>query len=129
MGIPYPPAIKKAIEVLQKRASHIDDEIQEMIDNMEDDISLNTVMTRSLIRKSLNWCRRKSKDEKGSARNTAAVPVSQRKSSAPAVEGSSARKCGIAQANTGELSGSAITNFPSLPETKSVKRHICMRTR
>ena len=36
MGIPYPPAIKKAIEVLQKRASHIDDEIQEMIDNMED---------------------------------------------------------------------------------------------
>lgn len=37
MGIPYPPAIKKAIEVLQKRASHIDDEIQEMIDNMEDD--------------------------------------------------------------------------------------------
>lgn len=37
MGIPYPPAIKKAIEALQKRASHIDDEIQEMIDNMEDD--------------------------------------------------------------------------------------------
>ena len=26
-----------AIEVLQKRAAHIDDEIQEMIDNMEDD--------------------------------------------------------------------------------------------
>ena len=37
MGIPYPPAIKKAIEVLQKRASHIDGEIQEMIDDMEDD--------------------------------------------------------------------------------------------
>ena len=37
MGIPYPPAIKKAIEVLQKRASHIDDEIQEMIDDLEDD--------------------------------------------------------------------------------------------
>ena len=37
MGIPYPPAIKKAIEVLQKRAAHIDDEIQEMIDNMEED--------------------------------------------------------------------------------------------
>ena len=37
LGIPYPPAIKKAIEVLQKRASHIDDEIQEMIDDMEDD--------------------------------------------------------------------------------------------
>ena len=37
MGIPYPPAIKKAIEVLQKRTSHIDDEIQEMIDEMEDD--------------------------------------------------------------------------------------------
>ena len=36
MGIPYPPAIRKAIEVLQKRASHIDDEIQEMIDDMED---------------------------------------------------------------------------------------------
>ena len=32
MGIPYPPAIKKAIEVLQKRAAHIDDDIQEMID-------------------------------------------------------------------------------------------------
>ena len=37
MGIPYPPAIRKAIEVLQKRASHIDDEIQEMIDTMEED--------------------------------------------------------------------------------------------
>ena len=37
MGIPYPPAIKKAIEVLQKRAQHIDDDIQKMIDNMEDD--------------------------------------------------------------------------------------------
>ena len=37
MGIPYPPAIKKAIEVLQKRAQHIDDDIQEMIDNMEED--------------------------------------------------------------------------------------------
>ena len=37
MGIPYPPAIKKAIEVLQKRAQHIDDDIQETIDNMEED--------------------------------------------------------------------------------------------
>lgn len=37
MGIPYPPAIKKAIEVLQKRAQHIDDDIQEMIDKVEDD--------------------------------------------------------------------------------------------
>ena len=37
LGIPYPPAIKKAIEVLQKKASHLDDDIQEMIDNMEDD--------------------------------------------------------------------------------------------
>jgi phage-related holin len=37
MGIPYPPAIRKAIEVLQKRAQHIDDDIQEMIDNMEED--------------------------------------------------------------------------------------------
>ena len=36
MGIPYPPAIKKAIEVLQKRAQHIDDDIQEMIDELED---------------------------------------------------------------------------------------------
>ena len=36
MGIPYPPAIKKAIEVLQKRAQHIDDDIQEMIDDLED---------------------------------------------------------------------------------------------
>ena len=37
LGIPYPPAIKKSIEVLQKKASHLDDDIQEMIDNMEDD--------------------------------------------------------------------------------------------
>ena len=37
MGIPYPPAIQKAIEVLQKRTRKIDDEIQEMIDEMEDD--------------------------------------------------------------------------------------------
>lgn len=66
---------------------------------------------------------------KGLGKEYSGSPFSQRKSSAPAVEGSSARKCGIAQANTGELSGSAITNFPSLPETKSVKRHIFMRTR
>ena len=37
MGIPYPDAIKKAIEVLQKRAGRLDDEIQEMIDDLEDD--------------------------------------------------------------------------------------------
>ena len=37
MGIPYPPAIKKAIEVLQKKTSRIDDEIQEMIDEFEED--------------------------------------------------------------------------------------------
>ena len=44
MGIPYPPAIKKAIEVLQKRAAHIDDEIQEMIDNMEEaDVFLSII--------------------------------------------------------------------------------------
>ena len=44
MGIPYPPAIKKAIEVLQKRAAHIDDEIEEMIDNMEEaDVFLSII--------------------------------------------------------------------------------------
>lgn len=37
MGIPYPDAIKKAIEVLQKRAGHLDDQIQEMIDDFEGD--------------------------------------------------------------------------------------------
>ena len=37
MGIPYPDAIKKAIEVLQKKAHKIDDEIQDMIDGMEND--------------------------------------------------------------------------------------------
>lgn len=37
LGIPYPSAIKKAIKVLQKKALHLDDDIQEMIDNMEDD--------------------------------------------------------------------------------------------
>ncbi len=37
MGIPYPDAIKKAIEVLQKRAGRLDDEIQEMIDKFEED--------------------------------------------------------------------------------------------
>lgn len=37
LGIPYPSEIKKAIEVLQKKALHLDDDIQKMIDNMEDD--------------------------------------------------------------------------------------------
>lgn len=37
MGVPYPSSIKKAIEVLQKKAGHLDDEIQEMIDKYEED--------------------------------------------------------------------------------------------
>lgn len=37
MGLPYPDSIKKAIEVLQKKAGRLDDEIQEMIDELEDD--------------------------------------------------------------------------------------------
>lgn len=37
MGLPYPDSIKKAIEVLQKKAGHLDNEIQEMIDKLEDD--------------------------------------------------------------------------------------------
>lgn len=37
MGIPYPTAIQKAIEVLQKKAGRLDDEIQEMIDEFEED--------------------------------------------------------------------------------------------
>lgn len=37
LGIPYPPAIKRAIEVLQKKAGGLDNEIQEMIDELEDD--------------------------------------------------------------------------------------------
>ncbi len=37
MGVPYPPAIKKGIDVLQKRAGKFDGEIQKMIDEMEDE--------------------------------------------------------------------------------------------
>ena len=37
MGIPYPPAIKSAIEVLQRKANHMDEQIQDIIDEMEDD--------------------------------------------------------------------------------------------
>lgn len=37
MGIPYPTAIQKAIEVLQKKAGRLDDEIQEMINEFEED--------------------------------------------------------------------------------------------
>lgn len=37
LGIPYPPVIKRAIEVLQKKAGGLDNEIQEMIDELEDD--------------------------------------------------------------------------------------------
>ena len=39
MGVPYPPAIKKGIEVLQKRAGKLDNEIQEMLEEMDDDDS------------------------------------------------------------------------------------------
>lgn len=37
MGIPYPDAIKKAIEVLQKRTGRLDDQIQDIIDQLEED--------------------------------------------------------------------------------------------
>ena len=37
LGIPYPPAIKKGYRGAPEKASHLDDDIQEMIDNMEDD--------------------------------------------------------------------------------------------
>lgn len=37
MGVPYPDSIKKAIEVLQKKAGRLDDEIQEMIDEFEEE--------------------------------------------------------------------------------------------
>lgn len=37
MGVPNPDSIKKAIEVLQKKAGRLDDEIQEMIDEFEGD--------------------------------------------------------------------------------------------
>ena len=37
MGVPFPPAIKKTIEVLQKKAGRLDDEIQEMIDKLQND--------------------------------------------------------------------------------------------
>lgn len=37
MGIPYPDAIKKAIEVLQKRTGQLDDQIQDLIDELESD--------------------------------------------------------------------------------------------
>ena len=36
MGIPYPDAIKKAIEVLQKRTGRLDDQIQDIIDQLEE---------------------------------------------------------------------------------------------
>ena len=37
MGIPYPDAIKKAIDVLQKKAGRADDEVQDMLDELEED--------------------------------------------------------------------------------------------
>lgn len=36
MGIPYPEAIKKGIEVLQKKAGKMDNSLQQMIDAMDD---------------------------------------------------------------------------------------------
>ena len=36
MGIPYPEAIKKGIEVLQKKAGKVDNSLQQMIDAMDD---------------------------------------------------------------------------------------------
>ena len=36
MGIPYPPAIKKGIDVLQKKAAYISDNFQENNDDSED---------------------------------------------------------------------------------------------
>ena len=36
MGIPYPDAIKKGIEVLQKKAGKMDNSLQQMIDAMDD---------------------------------------------------------------------------------------------
>ena len=37
MGIPYPDAIKKAIDVLQKKAGRINDEAEDVLEEMEDD--------------------------------------------------------------------------------------------
>lgn len=37
MGIPYPEAIKKGIEVLQKKAGKMDNSLQQMIDAMDDE--------------------------------------------------------------------------------------------
>ncbi|WP_303837321.1 holin family protein [Ruminococcus flavefaciens] len=37
MGIPYPEAIKKGIEVLQKKAGKVDNSLQQMIDAMDDE--------------------------------------------------------------------------------------------
>ena len=37
MGIPYPEAIKKGIEVLQKKAGKMDNSLQHMIDAMDDE--------------------------------------------------------------------------------------------
>ena len=37
IGIPYPDAIKKGIEVLQKKTSKMDSSFQQMIDALDDD--------------------------------------------------------------------------------------------
>ena len=37
MGIPYPDAIKKAIDVLQKKAGRINEETTDVLEEMEDD--------------------------------------------------------------------------------------------
>lgn len=41
MGIPYPPAIKKAVDVLQKKAGRADDEVQEMLDAIDEEDDKN----------------------------------------------------------------------------------------
>lgn len=41
MGIPYPPAIKKAIDVLQKKAGRADDEVQEMLEAIDEEDDKN----------------------------------------------------------------------------------------
>ena len=35
MGIPFPDAVKKAIDVLQKKAGRADDEVQDMLDRID----------------------------------------------------------------------------------------------
>lgn len=37
MGIPFPDVIKKAIDVLQKKAGRVNDEAEDVLDAIEDD--------------------------------------------------------------------------------------------